>query len=317
VKYAAIADWAEEKNTRSPSCATSSGCAGKVTIGGGPPGPVSASAPTPSSPRRSARSTPSWRAILACAESTPSSPPPDPARPEAGLGLMRAAGLRGRHPRAWKKTTTAGQRPVDAPDLIGQDFTAEAPNTRWCGNITYIRTVQGWVYTAILWNAPASQSTESMFGWNLSSSGRVRRVRRGVLRFHRTYTVIDLHSPKVVGYAVADHMRTSLIIEALAAALLTRTPPEGVIFPSDRGCQCTSKEFADFCAINGVRRSMGRRATCYDNAVTESFFATYKKELIHTRPWNDLTEVQRYIPLDRELLQPPETTLHTQLLDTS
>jgi putative transposase len=169
--------------------------------------------------------------------------------------LMRAAGLRGRHPRAWKKTTTAGQRPVDAPDLIGQDFTAEAPNTRWCGDITYIRTVQGLVYTA---------------------------------------TVLDVHSRKVVGYAVADHMRTSLIIEALAAALFTRTPPEGVIFHSDRGCQYTSKEFADFCAINGVRRSMGRRATCYDNAVAESFFATYKKELIHTRPWNDLTEVQQH-----------------------
>jgi putative transposase len=62
--------------------------------------------------------------------------------------LMRAAGLRGRHPRAWKKTTIAGQRPIDAPDLIGQDFTADAPNTRWCGDITYVRTVDGWVYTA-------------------------------------------------------------------------------------------------------------------------------------------------------------------------
>jgi putative transposase len=61
---------------------------------------------------------------------------------------MRAAGLRGRHPRAWKKTTIAGQRPVDAPDLIGQDFTAEQPDTRWCGDITYVRTVEGWVYTA-------------------------------------------------------------------------------------------------------------------------------------------------------------------------
>ena len=122
--------------------------------------------------------------------------------------LMRAAGLRGRHPRAWRKTTIAGQRPVDAPDLIGQDFTAAEANTRWCGDITYIQTVDGWVYTA---------------------------------------TVIDLHSRKVVGYAVADHLRTSLIIEALAAALLTRKPPKGVIFHSDRGCQYTSKEFADFC----------------------------------------------------------------------
>jgi transposase InsO family protein len=169
--------------------------------------------------------------------------------------LMHAAGLRGRHPRAWKKTTIAGARPVDAPDLIRQDFNAAAADTRWCGDITYVRTVDGWVYTA---------------------------------------TVIDLYSRTVVGYAVADHLRTSLIIEALAAALVTRRPPARVIFHSDRGCQYTSKEFADFCAINGVRRSMGRRATCYDNAVAESFFATYKKELIHTRPWSDLTEVQQH-----------------------
>ncbi|MGH3530087.1 MAG: IS3 family transposase [Pseudonocardiaceae bacterium] len=168
--------------------------------------------------------------------------------------LMRAADLRGRHPRAWRRTTIAGRRPIDAPDLIGQDFTAATSDTRWCGDITYIRTVDGWVYTA---------------------------------------TVIDLHSRKVIGYAVADHMRTDLITEALAAALVTRRPPAGVIFHSDRGCQYTSKEFADFCTSNGVVRSMGRRATCYDNAVAESFFATYKKELVHTRPWNDVTEVRQ------------------------
>jgi transposase InsO family protein len=110
--------------------------------------------------------------------------------------LMRAAGLQGRHPRAWKRTTVAGQRPIDAADLIGQDFTAEQPDTRWCGDITYAATVDGWVYTA---------------------------------------TVIDLHSRKVVGYAVADHLRTSLIVEALAAALVSRRPARGVIFHSDRG----------------------------------------------------------------------------------
>jgi putative transposase len=106
--------------------------------------------------------------------------------------------------------------------------------------------------------------------------------------------VIDLHSRKVVGYAVADHLRTSLIIEALTAALVTRRPPHAVIFHSDRGCQYTSREFANFCAENGVTRSMGRRATCFDNAAAESFFATYKKELIHTRPWNDVTEVRQH-----------------------
>jgi putative transposase len=127
--------------------------------------------------------------------------------------LMRAAGLRGRHPRAGKKTTTAGQRPVDAPDLIGQDFTAEQPNTRWCGDITYVRTVEGWVYTA---------------------------------------TVIDLHSRKVVGYAVADHLRTSLIIEALAAALLTRTPPKGVIFHSDYAESCVKPRDRVLACAGGV-----------------------------------------------------------------
>jgi putative transposase len=168
--------------------------------------------------------------------------------------LMRAAGLQGRHPRAWRRTTVAGLRPIDAPDLIGRDFTADAPDTRWCGDISYVATVDGWAYVA---------------------------------------TVIDLHSRKVVGYAVADHLRTSLIIEALAAALVTRRPAAGVIFHSDRGTQYTSREFADFCAANGVVRSMGRRATCFDNAVAESFFATYKKELIHTRPWNNLSEVRQ------------------------
>jgi putative transposase len=169
--------------------------------------------------------------------------------------LMRAAGLRGRHPRARRRTTIAGQRPVDAPDLIGQDFTATAPNTRWCGDITYVNTVDGWAYVA---------------------------------------TVIDLYSRAVVGYAVADHLRTSLVTDALATAIVTRRPPAGVIFHSDRGCQYTSKEFADFCTNNGVRRSMGRRATCFDNAVSESFFATYKKELIHTRPWHNHAELRQH-----------------------
>lgn len=136
--------------------------------------------------------------------------------------LMRAAGLYGRHPKAFRRTTEHGDRPLDAPDLLKQDFTAADPNTVWCGDITYVRTVDGWAYTA---------------------------------------TVIDLHSRAVVGYAVADHLRTSLVIEALTAALVTRKPPEGVIFHSDRGCQYTSKEFANFCAENGIQRSMGRRAT--------------------------------------------------------
>ena len=160
--------------------------------------------------------------------------------------LMQAAGLQGRHPKAWKRTAVHGERPVPAPDLLGRDFTAPAANQRWVGDITYVKTWDGWAYMA---------------------------------------TVIDLHSRSVVGWAVADHMRTSLVIDALRMAITHRRPPAGVIFHSDRGTQYTSVEFDRYCRDNNVRRSLGRTGICYDNAVAESFFATYKKELIHTRPW--------------------------------
>ncbi len=167
--------------------------------------------------------------------------------------LMRAADLQGRHPKAWKRTTVPGQEPIPAPDLIGRAFTAEAPNTKWCGDITYIKTWDGWAYLA---------------------------------------TVIDLHSRALVGWAIDDHMRTSLVTDALEMAIEDRCPPSGVIFHSDRGTQYTSHEFDKYCRKNGIRRSLGKTGICYDNAVSESFFATYKKELIHTRPWPDLKRLR-------------------------
>ena len=163
--------------------------------------------------------------------------------------LMRAAGLQGRHPKAWKRTTVHGDAPVSAPDLIKRDFTAPAPNQRWCGDITYIKTWEGWAYVA---------------------------------------TVIDLYSRSLVGYAIADHMHTDLITDALDMAITARRPRPGVIFHSDRGTQYTSAQFDRYCTKNNIRRSLGKTGICYDNAVSESFFATYKKELIHTRPWPDL-----------------------------
>jgi putative transposase len=167
--------------------------------------------------------------------------------------LMKAVGLRGRHPPQWKRTTVAGETPVTAPDLIGRDFTSGALDLRWCGDVTYVKTWDGWAFLA---------------------------------------TVIDLHSRKVVGWAVADHMRTGLVVDALAMAITHRNPPAGVIFHSDRGCQYTSKEFDQFCRDNNIRRSLGRTGICFDNAVSESFFATYKKELIHTRPWPTIKELK-------------------------
>src|SRR5659263_619744 len=88
-------------------------------------------------------------------------------------------------------------------------------------------------------------------------------------------------------------MKTSLITDALDMAITHRRPPTGVIFHSDRGTQYTSREFDMYCKDNNIRRSLGRTGTCYDNAVSESFFATYKKELIHTRPWPNLKTLQK------------------------
>lgn len=167
---------------------------------------------------------------------------------------MRAAGLQGRHPRRYRTTTVPGDKPVPAPDLIKRNFTAPAPNQAWCGDITYIATWRGWVYLA---------------------------------------TVIDLHSRALVGWAIADHLRTDLVTDALTMAITTRTPTGKVIFHSDRGCQYTSSDFATFCRKNNITRSLGRTGSCFDNAVSESFNATYKKELIHTRPWASLDQVIR------------------------
>ncbi len=168
--------------------------------------------------------------------------------------LMRATGLQGRHPRRYKRTTIPGPDTAPAPDLIGQSFVAAAPDQKWCGDISYIWTWQGWAYLA---------------------------------------TVIDLHSRAVVGWAIADHMRTELVTEALQMAITHRNPPRGVIFHSDRGTQYTSRQFARFCNKHRIRRSMGRTGTCFDNAVAESFFATYKKELIHTKPWSSIKHLRK------------------------
>ena len=191
--------------------------------------------------------------------------------PKGVWRLMKAAGLKGRHPKAGKKTTVAGQKPVGAPDLIGQDVTAAAANLRWCGDITYIKTVDGWVHR----HRPA-----------LAQGRRLRRRRP------------HAHQP---------HHR------ALANALATRRPG----LESSFTATYKSKELADFCSRNKVVRSRGRRATCYDNAVAESFFATYKKELIHQALEQSHRCPAAHIPLDRKLLQPAPAAFHPQRLDTT
>lgn len=145
--------------------------------------------------------------------------------------IMREKGLRAVQPRAYKRTTVAGEEPTDVPDRIGREFTAEAPGTRLVGDITYLRTGEGWLYLA---------------------------------------TVIDLCTRMVVGWAMADHMRTSLVIEALEMAGTHGHLAPGAVFHSDRGCQYTSGEFAEYCQTNDILRSVGRTGICYDNAAAES-----------------------------------------------
>jgi transposase InsO family protein len=162
--------------------------------------------------------------------------------------LMRTAGLTGKSPRRWRITTIADPNAAKRPDLIRRDFTTDpaALDTRWCGDITYINTWQGWLYLA---------------------------------------TVIDLASRRIVGWAVAEHLKTDLVDAALSDALAQRRPASGLVFHSDRGCQYTSAQHARLAAAHGIRLSVGRRGQCWDNAVAESFFATIKTELLHRQPW--------------------------------
>lgn len=162
--------------------------------------------------------------------------------------LMRAAGRRGRAPKRWRTTTVPDPAATLPADLIGRDFSTAtaALDARWCGDITYVHTWEGWLYLA---------------------------------------TVIDLGSRRVVGWATADHLRTDLVDQALTAAVAARRPPRGLIFHSDRGCQYTSGQYRRLADQHGVRLSVGRRGQCWDNAVAESFFATIKTELLDRRAW--------------------------------
>lgn len=161
--------------------------------------------------------------------------------------LMSTLGLVSVHPRARRTTTMQAAEPPSLPDLVRQAFTATARNQLWYGDTSYVLTWDGWAYVA---------------------------------------SVIDAFSRKVVGWAVADHMRTELVLDALGMALAQRHPPKGVIFHADRGGQYTSHDFVEFCKANGVRNSVGRTGICYDDAAAESFWATLKKEFIHLHPFD-------------------------------
>lgn len=153
--------------------------------------------------------------------------------------LMRELGLVACQPRPWRPTTTDPDQVHRIPDLVGRDFTAEAPGTKLVGDITYLATDEGWVYLA---------------------------------------TVIDCYSKMVVGWSMADHYKTSLITTALDSAAGTIDIQPGCIFHSDRGSNYTSYEYATTLAGRDMRQSVGRTGICWDNAMAESFFGALKNE---------------------------------------
>jgi putative transposase len=162
--------------------------------------------------------------------------------PELVRSIMRERGLNPCQPRPFRPTTTLAGDAGSIPDLVARDFTADAPGTKLVGDITYLPTWQGWLYLA---------------------------------------TVIDCHTKACIGYALAEHLRADLVIDALQMAARNYTLADGAIFHSDRGTQYTSRPFAEAAAELGVRRSVGRTGSCFDNALAESFNASLKVERVH------------------------------------
>lgn len=164
------------------------------------------------------------------------------AGPELVRSLMADHGLVACQPKPYKATTDPDPEASGPADLCEGDFSSDEPGTKLVGDITYIRTWAGWIYLA---------------------------------------TVIDCYSKMVIGYAMADHMRTSLITQALDMAHRNVPIEPGCIFHSDRGSQYTSDDFAKYLAGHGMVGSMGRTGVCWDNAMAESFFGILKNEYVH------------------------------------
>jgi len=157
--------------------------------------------------------------------------------------MMAELGLQGACGRRKHRTTVRDPLAVPAPDLVERHFTTTELDTLWIGDVTYIPTDEGWLYLA---------------------------------------TVIDSCSRRLVGWSMADHLRTELCADALNAAAATRRRCRfrGLIFHSDHGCQYTSGDYKKLCRLMGISQSMGTVGDSYDNSMAESFFASLKRELV-------------------------------------
>ncbi len=160
--------------------------------------------------------------------------------------LMSSAGISGLVPKKRGRTTIRVPGVRVADDLVERQFKPDAPNVLWLADITYLRSWEGWLYLA---------------------------------------AVQDAYSRRIVGWSMAEHMKTELVTDALNMAVHRRRPDAGLIHHSDQGSQYVSLGFGQAARDAGIAISMGSRGDCWDNAVAESFFATLKKELIHRQSW--------------------------------
>jgi transposase InsO family protein len=155
--------------------------------------------------------------------------------------LMKKAGVVVKYPKKFKRTTDSKHKLPVAPNLLDRKFSIDRPNAVWCADITYLWTVQGWLYLAV---------------------------------------IIDLYSRKVVGWAIDSRMKTALVKKAFSMAYFRRKPHKGLVHHSDRGSQYASQEYQQMLGSYGMKCSMSRKGDCWDNAVAESFFHSLKTEWI-------------------------------------
>ena len=173
--------------------------------------------------------------------------------------LMRLHGMAGRFRRRRIRTTFPGPDGYQIPDLVGRRFAPGAPDVAWCQDITYIPTREGWLYLA---------------------------------------SVLDLGSRRLLGYSMADHMRTELVLDALTMAVAARGGDHavaGVIAHADRGSQYTANDYLDFCQARQLRPSVGKTGICWDNAVAESFWESVKRECLQGQIFATRAEARRAI----------------------
>ena len=168
--------------------------------------------------------------------------------------LMKNAGLVCKTVKKFKATTNSKHNETISPNLWNRNFKVDKPNTVWVGDMTYIWTDEGWFYLA---------------------------------------TVIDLFSRKIVGWAMADNMKTQLVNDALRMAIWQRKPPKGLIWHTDRGSQYASKAHRALLNTHHIQQSMSRKGDCWDNAVAESFFHTLKTELVYHQRYTTREQARR------------------------